>query len=216
MSNWSSEWLCWIYRHETLTSAFLALVAAGLTILVLVRQIRQSDRQHKLERQKKLEAARAVMPLALSRLVDYAESALNYSLIGKSKISSRETHDQELPHVPDDVISVLREVIEYADDGLAGHALRKLISEVQYHHARMRDLPRQETTVQPTGVRRIGMPENYDQGIWDAIHLYLHASAFFDYARFETDIMPSEPTRDEVRKRMDFIGIPIPATHAAV
>jgi len=62
MSNWSSAWLCWIYRHETLASAFLALIAAGLTILVLVRQIRQSDRQHKLERQKKLEAARAVVP----------------------------------------------------------------------------------------------------------------------------------------------------------
>ncbi len=210
MTNWQTEFINWIYRHETLTSSLIALFAALITVLVLVRQIRQSDRHHRIEHQKKLESARAVLPLALSRVVFYAEHARDYLLTGKTKLTNAKPHDDVAPQIPDDVIFVLREVIEYADDDKVGHALRDLISEIQVHHARMLGIPTQTKTKEPTDRTRIWMPRNHDKGIREAVHLYLHAEAFFDYARFETNILPDKPTDVEVKKQMDFLGITIP------
>ncbi len=214
MTCYATDLMAWAYAHEALASGLSALVAAIFTIAVLVWSTKKSDRHNNERRRKKFESARAVMPLALSRLVDYAERALTYSLIGKKNITKHGTHADAFPQLPDDVVPILREVIEYADEDEVGHALRELISEVQVHDSRMHSLPGGEVVVEPTGVPRIKLPRRYDQAIWDAVHLSLHAAAFFDYARFRTDALPEKPTDDDVRNRMIFLSISIPDAYA--
>jgi len=208
MINGGTGFMDWVYQHETLTAGLAALLVA---IIALVCQIRQSDRHNKDRRSRKFESARAILPLALNRLVDYAEHALDFSLIGQDKFDKSETYEDAFPQLPDDVVPVLREVIEYADDDKVGHALRDLISDVQVHHARMLNLPRQEVTVEATGRHCINMPRRYERAIWDAVCFFIHASKLFDYARSRTDALPEKPTDEEVRARMVILDIPIPA-----
>ncbi len=206
MTNWED----WVYQHETLTSGLLALIAAFFTVRFLCLQIKQSDRHNKDRRSRKFESARAVLPLALSRLVDYANHALDFSLIGKGRFDKPEGYEKAFPQLPDDVVPVFREVIEYADDEKVGHTLRELISEIQVHHARMTSLPRKQVTIEAGGRERINLTISYEKAIFDAAHLFLHASTLFDYARFETDKLPEKPTDEDVERMLSIRGIPIP------
>ena len=177
-----------IYYYQTLIAGVLALLAAWAAWRIVTKQINQAERHHISTRKSQFIAARAVMSLALSRLCSYSDAALKFAKDGYDN----EGTDQEPPDLPDDIISSLRDIIEFSEDDIAS-SVGDLVSEIQVQRARQMDVS--------------GYWENrFSLAIYDAAHLYVHASRFFDYARKETDIPPEIPTRDDALARLRFLG----------
>ena len=63
-------------QWETLFTGFAALVAAWFTVDHLKQQIRQTEDLAERARRQRVKAARAILPLALSQLTEYATSCI--------------------------------------------------------------------------------------------------------------------------------------------
>ncbi|SIT26499.1 hypothetical protein SAMN02744133_11186 [Thalassospira xiamenensis M-5 = DSM 17429] len=199
--------LCWVYAHETLVAGLMAALAALGTIWIINKQIKQADLSHreqikqadllhKEERLRRLEAARSVMPLALSKMCGYSMACILYA-----KSYWQEVPDREQPLISDDVISVLRDVVETADDDIR-IAVRSLISRYQIQAAMLRDL-----APEPRKLVAFGLDESIADAIIDATKLHAHASNFFKYARFDSEAVPLDPTDDAVESQLRFWGL---------
>ncbi|WP_085643990.1 hypothetical protein [Thalassospira sp. MCCC 1A03138] len=199
----SNDWIygavSWIYDHETLVTGMMATLAAFGTILAITCQIRQAYSLHQLETQRRHSAARAVMPLALSRMCAYSMACVLYAK------ALRENADTQrpMPTVSDGVISVLRDIVETTDGGI-GIAVRSLVSRYQVQAAMLRDIaPEQRQLV------AFDFEESIADAIFDATELYLHTSNFFKYSRFDSDAIPLEPTNEEIQGKLNFWGLNI-------
>ena len=200
------NWIDWIERFQTLIAGVLALFAAILTVRTLSHQISQAEQRHQDLIRRKFNAARAVLPLVLSRLCGYAESSIRYAAKGREPISNNCEIIEETPAFPDDIIPLLKDIIEYADDKIA-ESTRDLVSEIQIRRYRLTDLPKTPEFTLLSGETIISYLSVFDLAIFDAAHLYAHASNFFDYARHRKDEAPSLPTKDEVQKKLFRLGI---------
>jgi len=186
----------WIYRHETLTTGILALIAAFATVCVVRCQIQQTERLHKVELKRRHSAARAVLPLVLSQICGYATASITYAM------ALRDTKfPGPVPIVSNDAINVLRDVIETADEEIAA-SFRSLLSQLQVQAAMLRDLaPFQGKLVE------FDFEESVLDVILDSTRLYVHVSNFFDYSRFENDSVPLDSSDHQVENRLNFLGL---------
>lgn len=196
----------WIETYQTLISALLALIAAGATVQYLSKQISQTERHNSDSRRRKFEAARTVLPLALSELCDYAGNSMEFALTARRAIAAGDRLEAAKPNLPSDVVATLESLVEHSEPDIAG-AVRALVSEIQVHHARLRGLPSSPETHRPAGGVTLHYPEQLDTAIFDAAHLYGHATNFFEYARYKTDVPPSTPSDSEVMKLLVFFGL---------
>ena len=64
-------WRTWLEKWQTLITGFLALGGALMTVWVVLRQIDASNFQENERRERRLFAARAAMPAALSDMLAY-------------------------------------------------------------------------------------------------------------------------------------------------
>jgi hypothetical protein len=135
------RWIDVLKDWQTLVTGALAIIAAliGGTYIRQQTTIVEKREQARLKRQHA--AARAVLPLALSALVDYAKDCASnlHPPMGSASGSGVLQRSYVPPTLDPGVIPQLRDVIESADE-LLGERVSTIISDVQILAARLRSI----------------------------------------------------------------------------
>ncbi len=200
-------------QWQTLITGFLALVSAIPTIYFLRKQITQSDTHERERRQAAQDAARAVLPLTLSLIIEYAEES---SRILHSVYNQRE--DQSIPYearkihfpkIPEVAVSSLQSFIAAPRGGMGNHKLReklelevkqrinKMIVRIQIQNSRLRKLDSREVV----------LTLNIEEYVLDTAKIYAMTSSLFDYARYKSD-KPNEINWGRVSEALRHLNWP--------
>jgi hypothetical protein len=137
-----------LYNWQTLISGLLALGAAIAGIVYLHRQIRQTEELEGKRRAKKLAAIRAVGPLALSAIGEYAKQCTNVLKALHVQCGTGlalPSSSVALPDVPNETITLFSDFIEYSDDDEAD-LIEELMRDIQVQQSRLRGLVRISAT----------------------------------------------------------------------
>lgn len=190
--------LGWI--DTTLVTGAAAVAAAALSIREVRKQIRSSEiatqkqidhasMLHEHVRNSKRDAARSSLPLALSSICEYSEICTRMLAGMLSHMQSdrvpRTFEFPEFPRLPENAISAIKETIEFIEES-DRKTFARLISRIQIQHSRIRGLPHESRAT--IGVSRV----NLEAYIIDSAIVYAQASELFDFARYETDVVPDQ------------------------
>lgn len=200
----------WANSYQTLIGAVVAVVAALLTILSTHKstqsQIRESRRTYENRRAEKLRASRALLPFALTELVQFCETTsgeLSAALPGHQQLDQPQSGDIfvlstgsfKAAQFPEDVLERIQDVIESAPDDIA-RELGALLTCIQIYTSRLRSLEEQST-------RSIAAVKTSYQVIRIMINiceLHAQASRCFEYGRFKSNSIAGEPiSQAEIR-----------------
>ncbi|MEX2518201.1 MAG: hypothetical protein WD969_02580 [Paracoccaceae bacterium] len=151
---------------QTLFSAVLALIAAGLTIATMKAQMRQDNRRHAESLVRKRKAVRAQLPNALSDLSAYISARAMQLLSGKNARLE----------VPVGALNALQNAIEFVDDSAATRIF-ELVSWYQVWSARLSSSPDADSST----------------GFYDSALLMHYTTSLFGYARNERDEVSNDP-----------------------
>ena len=198
----------WFYHYQSLIAGVLALLGAGIGAWFLQAQIRQTWKVEASRRDRKRAALRAVGPLALATIFEYAKSsaASLRELHGKCRgehgvLPTTGVTRPSVPTMPSEAITLLSDFIEYSDAGEAG-LIVQLLSEMQIQSARLND------TVSTIGRDdKMITKRNIENYLQDTATIYALATAGFDFFRERSGRLPTEVTWDDVKKalrQMDF------------
>ena len=192
-------------KWQTLIAAFVALIAAYIAFQNTSRTLRNSRRLEKKRRSRKHAAVRAVLPLALSQIVEYAQhSAIS---LDKAVSAPGQISFSELPRqLPRDTLGTLAEFIEYSPKQNAS-LVEYLVAWIQIHNSRVRSLVIGQT---------MSTRHNVVSGIVDAAAIFAAANALFDYARRCANQPPRNLTWVHVRDAVFLIGGLSHATQDAI
>lgn len=186
-----------LYHYQTLITGVLAVVAAFFAVRETRRQIEQQNDQEEDRRRRKSLAARAALPGALSDLCGYAQACAirlveirDYRskadlLYSKEKDPPVVTVPESMlifPHVPPDVIPILRDCVESADDPLAAEILA-LTAKLQIQSTRVQDVKSIAMKFHDDSCELLVI--NIDYYILDAVEIFARAGNFFAFARGE-------------------------------
>lgn len=190
--------LSWV--DTTLVTGVAAVLAAAFSIREVRKQIRSTEiaaekqidhasRLHAEIRDSKRDAARSSLPLALSSICEYSEICTR-QLAGilphvREGRVPRSFKYPDFPRLPDNAISAIKETIEFIDEA-DRKTFARLISRIQVQHSRIRGLPDESRAT--SGVSRV----NLDAYIIDSAIVYAQASELFDFARYDTDVVPDQ------------------------
>ncbi|MGO4619954.1 hypothetical protein AB4Z34_33475 [Ensifer sp. 2YAB10] len=187
----------WLYDYQTIVAG---LAAAG----VVVWQIRQADRfQHdKFEAQRA--SARAVLPLVLSEISDYAE-ATSSQLQNMRDRMVRGVFPGNLdvpafPVLPGESVDGLRAMVEasHQDERIF---LSRLLTVLQVLRSRTRGLVADRRHVR-------AIHEDHVLAIMiNCAEVYARAAAMYDFGRGESETLPKHILATQVRSGLFLTGI---------
>jgi hypothetical protein len=187
----------WFNRYQTFIAGVLAITGALATIRGVRAQIADATIREERRRSREELAARAVLPLALSSLIDYAETCLRGLRVLTRVARPRAVTAVSFPALPQDIISPIRDCIRSAGpENVRG--LADLLDWVQVQHARLRDLEADLRT--PRSV--LGRKLNVEQAIIDAAELYHRASDLFSYGRRSEEGDPPRASAAGIRSAL--------------
>lgn len=194
-----------VERWQTLIAGTLAIAAAFIGGLFINRQIRQTERIERQRLERRHAALRAMMPLALSDLMGYCYAAAAqlraiYSgsrdgIIPDGNINPR------FPSVPAEPLILFRDLIEVSDSNFC-HLLAKLLAKIQLQSSRVRGLENAEFQTRPS----MHLSSTIEQYIIDTATLYAYAAVLFEYARAETNSVPSFVEWASVHSALNNLG----------
>ena len=208
-SNAVQEWQILIAGMVALAAAFVGGAYITEQIRALNSQVnRQFEASQNLENERRLRkfaVARAVLPLTLSNLCEYASrcGAALKTMLGHQldeKIPN-EIEIPDLPTLPKDVIDELRNVVEFGDEQIS-EAAATLLGEIHYKTARLKNLW-QEYRAPGHHVTPVS---NVESQVLDMALIYARGIALFDYARGETEEVPGDPRQHDVVAALNQIG----------
>lgn len=187
----------WLYDYQTIVAG---LAAAG----VVVWQIRQADgfEHDKFEAQRA--SARAVLPLVLSDISEYAET---------SSLILQQVRDQmvggvlpghiplpDFPSLPTDAIDGLRTMVE-ASHKEERAFLSRLLTVLQVLRSRTRGLAADRRAVR-------AIHEDHVIAIMiNCAEVYARAAAMYEFGRGESDSLPRHILATEVRSGLFLTGV---------
>jgi len=215
-----------LYLWQTQTGAAFALAAALVGAIALVRQTTATERRAKTRRARRAAALRAVLPLMLTELTDYAERCVTiFSAVLKRNLTSLALNpaersapqqlwwvadDEQLPPLPERLVEQLIELIETSEPDHA-RPLILLARSVQLQHARARelrgrvvrrrDVPQGGATRRDDGAQVITRANVVDRVI-DAAEVLARCEKLFGYARGDAESPPAPISADDVDKAM--------------
>jgi hypothetical protein len=179
----------WLNRYQTLLAGIAALLAASASVFYLRKQIGQTEQHRQDQVLRDRAAARTVLPLALSTICEYASrsiQSLNERYAGRPA---------ELPPIPmaalDQLVATVRTLEIHHVEPFA-----KIAQEIQVHNARVSD--RQEDRRLDEG--------SFQEHLLDAAEIYARASSLFEFARWETDDLPSVLFADQIESALWVTG----------
>lgn len=181
----------WLNRYQTALAAILALLAALGTAYVVRQQIKQADRHEDERYGREGAAARAVLPLSLSTICQYAEISaqiLEKFLPNHGEQAAFQQLGKDLPDFPVDAVAQLGNVIKTIPV-VQGRALAAIIAEMQVFRARTEGMIRDRST------NEIAVREY----ILDAVEIYARCYVNFDYARTEAEAPCATVTAENMK-----------------
>lgn len=167
-------------------SAVLSLFAAALTLTGVFANIENQREAERRSRERKLAAAKALLPTSLSQMCDICESGMQFShnfstlLQELSDEKFKEISVQRLS-LPDGMISIFRELIELTDNEAVSERISVLLREYQVLFARWTSVFSQSNLSAMNGELR----RNEKTVEW--AFLYAITVSLFDYARNESE-----------------------------
>lgn len=172
-------WLSDLKDWQTLASGVLAVGAALVGAYFINKQIHLAEKQERERLLRKELAARSVLPLMLSQLMEYARvnaKALKRTLDASSGGTYRgDPSAIEIRPVPLPLVMEIKNLIE-ATPSRVGERLADMLSDVQIIGARLDDFANPEEG-------RILLAENIKSFIIDTVELHARAASAFAYAR---------------------------------
>lgn len=189
----------WLFDYQTLLTG----AAAALGV---IWQIRQASSFQKASFESKRAAARATLPLTLSRITEHALT--NGDLLDQLSEEARRRGGRlprtySLPsfsEFEDQVTSELRQMVEYAEPAERS-VLATLLGKIQVHSSRLRGLADEQK-------RSRGIPlGNLETYVGDAGEIYVRAGALFEFARGDANIITADFPPRETVTALHFIGI---------
>lgn len=189
----------WINDWQNLIAAIIAIIAAGLAYRNATQQLIQNDRQERNRRSRKHASVRAMLPLALSQIMEYGQRSASALLDLTAQVQGpgfpRGSLTNQIPQqLPTETLAVLAEFIEYSDDIDASLA-ETMVAWIQIHDARVRGLVRDNDQAGTGIVTRIAI----EGSVIDAASIYAAAAALFDYSRRRTSHPPTHVSWNDVR-----------------
>lgn len=192
-----------IYDFQTLIGALLALAGAWWGVSAIRKQIHQTEDLERRRISSKKEAARAVLPLTLSSITGYERE-----LIGSLRMLHQQYNGQRfkpdaivpsLPDFPYDVISSLKETIEFSTS-VEVEIFARLLSNIQVCEARVRSM---FSSIEGSPhSRRSELRANVEEYMLNAMVIHKRAESIFDYARRETSSIPIDISWQDVESAM--------------
>jgi len=203
---------------QTLIGSAVAILAIAVAYLNTSRTLAKTQNLEKYRRTRKLEALRAILPLALSEVCQYSEMVCQALVPLVTSCANRLlVHDgmtaPKLPLLPPDAIKSLSDFIEYADD-VDVQLLVALVRKLQILQARLSGL-----------VSKLADSTEVTQESWleslviDCSVLYALAAAAFEFSRGEKDDLPPAIAWDNVRSALRNMGLwpdELPGVHERI
>lgn len=181
-------------------AATVASVAAYVAFQNTTRSLAHAEDLERRRRSRKQAALRAMLPLALAAVSDYAERSahalteLMKSLNGEGLPWATAPENLAQP-LPTDALETLADFIEYSDQ-VDVSVLEGTVAWIQIHDSRVRGIvkdnrnPSRETVV---------VRHTLETGILDAASIYAGAACIYEYARRQSDQIPRILSWDAVR-----------------
>jgi hypothetical protein len=192
---------------QTLVAGSLAIVAALIGGYFIHRQIVAGNAIEADRLKRKFDAARAVLPLTLSTLTEYARSANEHlKLILATKNGEaipRQSAPAAPPTVPQIVIDDLRGMIEYSDEPIRG-SLRIFVGRLQIQSARLSTLT---THLRDTHDNSWSVTaSNVESSILDTAEIFARCALLFKFARGDGGAMPGGPSQSDIKSALNQTG----------
>jgi hypothetical protein len=195
-----------IQPWQTLIGGGIALLAALLAYWNTTRAVRNARKLELWRRSRKHAALRALLPLALSEISDYAERTIRplnvlYDHCVDGSLVHAGVAAPDFERVPSDVIRSLSDFIEYSDDADVQLFVR-LIRRIQVYQARLRSLTSKLEDHDETS------NESWIETMMlQGATIYAGAAAAFDYGRGKTDNLPKDADWAGVRSALKNLGL---------
>ena len=195
---------------QTLVAGILALIAAIVTVRIMMRQVRiqkseldTARRESEEQRQRRLIACRAVMPADLSSIIQYAQDCAFASGTALQMLRGEEERRAfSCPSLPDRVVSNLQQLIEQLDEENA-NSIADLLSCYQVQHARLAGEFGYFNSPERLGTHRIMTENNFEFTLEQTVRLFLLAESMFKFARRdELNIPEAKFTQDRVQNAL--------------
>lgn len=181
----------WLQGWQPLAAAGVASIAAYIAFQNTSRSLAHAESLETNRRRRKHAALRALLPLALSQVVAYAERstrALN-ELVGKcvdETLPAGVTTESLVEPLPSETLKLLADFIEYTDT-TSVEVIESTVAWIQIFDSRMRALVRSNNDPAKTSIVVRGEIEGR---IIDAAAIYAGAASAFEYARRRKDHLP--------------------------
>jgi hypothetical protein len=199
--------------------AAFALAAALIGAIAIVRQTRATEQQAEERRERRATALRAVLPLMLSELTDYARRCADLFAEVLTHAEGRNPSighgwgwpmdrqapgatpfhplaPRPIPSLPDGFVGRLTDLIETITLNQA-RPLVSLVKRVQIQ--RRRALTLQQRILRPRQ-GEIVVRTNVIASLIDAIEVHARCDRLFPYARGEVTVPPAEVSADDVQQ----------------
>jgi len=199
---WPHDWTLVVLKDwQDLLAGFVAILAAGVAAAFAIDQMRQTERLEQTRLGRLARAERAMIPMIMSRICDYAEESAG-GLAGVWMMLAAGAEDQAAEIVApvianEDLIAVKSMVLAAEADEASAYV--ELLSELQIHNARWRGLARE--------IRNgdAGDPFWIEQLVVDAAEIYARASNLIGATR------PTSEERDlSASTRRGALGVLVP------
>lgn len=187
-------------------TAALSMIAAALTLIGVFATIAHQREIELRARKKKLEAARAFLPSALSKMCDMSERAIRYSFefdemeLRLGEAGMREISISDLT-LTDEIISVFRDVIELSDDDIVTRRIAGLLREHQVFLARWRSIFAPDRSIM------ISHASDIRQRTVAWAYLGAISASIFEYARGETETIKTTVGFQEISSSLNTAGL---------
>jgi hypothetical protein len=200
------------------TGAAFALAAALIGAIAIVRQTRATERRADERRERRATALRAVLPLMLSELIDYAKRCADiFAEVlaprhGPSSVRVDELQrpipwqwSEELPPLPAGFVGRLIDLIEAIPSDHA-RPLATLVRRMQHQHSRATDLRQAILSLSwlPHNRVNVNLAPVYTEDVLarliDALVVHASCQVLLPYARGEIPAPPAAVSPDDVRR----------------
>jgi len=191
-----------IKNWQTLLGSLVAIAAAFIGARAISGQIQQTDRLEAERLHRRFLAARAVLPLALSSLSQYARDCATELYRATGLLRGRSLSQAApltFPPPPIAAIETLTEVIEATGSEAVAEPIADLLSNIQVLNARL-------TGLVTRSAHRAGIRDELENYLVDAADIEARVSSMFDFARRERDVIPRHPDLKEAETALFTLG----------
>jgi hypothetical protein len=187
-----------LFLWQTQTGAAFALAAALIGAIAILRQTGATKRREEGRRERRANALRAMLPLMLSELIDYAAHCADIlaEVIELKPAPWRWPIDQQIPPLPSGFVGQLTDLIEAIPLDYA-RPLVTLVKRAQIQHSRALDL--QQRILSPRQ-GEIVVRANLLLCLIDATEVRARCERLFPYARGEMSAPPAAVSADDVQR----------------